>query len=83
MISKLIKRILHKLQCNLRDLEKYSDIEYFILWRMLNHNQHPTSEQVLKLEKVLKEKTDYKIEYINRQLNTYKAGVYANTKGDR
>ena len=53
------------------------------MWRMLNHNQHPTSEQVLKLEKVLKEKTDYKIEYINRQLNTYKAGVYANTKGDR
>ena len=42
MISRLIKRILKKLECNLTDLERYSGIEYSILWRMLNNNQDPT-----------------------------------------
>ena len=50
---------------------------------MLNYNQTPTDKQISKLERVLTEKTDYKIEYINRQLNKYKAGVYGNIKGDR
>ena len=82
MISNLIKRILKKLECNLKDLERYSEIEYSVLWRMLNYNQTPTDKQISKLERVLKEKTDYKIEYINRQLKKYKAGVYENIKGD-
>ncbi len=60
MISKLIKTILNKLECNLTDLEKYSGIEYSILWRMLNHNQDPTDWEIQQLEKVLSEKTDYK-----------------------
>jgi predicted transcriptional regulator len=83
MISKLIKTILNKLECNLTDLEKYSGIEYSILWRMLNHNQDPTDWEIQQLEKVLSEKTDYKQSYIDKRLNKYRAGVYGNIKGDR
>ena len=83
MISKLIKTILKKLECNLTDLEKYSGIEYSILWRMLNHNQDPTDWEIQQLEKVLSEKTDYKQSYIDKRLNKYRTGVYANIKGDR
>jgi predicted transcriptional regulator len=83
MISKLIKTILNKLECNLTDLAKYSEIEYSILWRMLNHNQDPTDWEIQQLEKVLSEKTDYKQSYIDKRLNKYRAGVYGNIKGDR
>jgi predicted transcriptional regulator len=83
MISNLIKTILKKLECNLTDLERYSGIEYSILWRMLNHNQDPTDWEIQQLEKVLSEKTDYKQSYIDKRLNKYKAGVYGNIKGDR
>lgn len=83
MISKLIKRILEKLECNLRDLERYSEIEYSILWRMLNHDQTPTHWEVQQLEKVLSEKTDYKQSYIDKRLHKYKAGVYGYIKGNR
>jgi hypothetical protein len=74
---------LNKLECNLTDLEKYSGIEYSILWRMLNHNQDPTDWEIQQLEKVLSEKTDYKQSYIDKRLNKYRAGVYGNIKGDR
>jgi predicted transcriptional regulator len=83
MISNLIKTILKKLECNLTDLERYSGIEYSILWRMLNHNQDPTDWEIQQLERVLSEKTDYKQSYIDKRLNKYKAGVYGNIKGDR
>ncbi len=53
MISKLIRTILKKLECNLTDLERYSGIEYSILWRMLNNNQDPTDWEVQQLEKVI------------------------------
>lgn len=84
MISRLIKRILKKLECNLRDLERYSGIEYSILWRMLNHNQNPSDWEIQQLERLLSEKTDYKQSYIDKMLNKYKAGVYyGNIKGNR
>ena len=84
MISNLIKTILKKLECNLTDLERYSGIEYSILWRMLNNNQDPTDWEIQQLEKVLSEKTDYKQSYIDKRLKKYKAGVYyGNIKGDR
>jgi len=83
MISRLIKRILKKLECNLTDLERYSGIEYSILWRMLNNNQDPTDWEVQQLERVLSSKTDYKQSYIDKTLRKYKAGVYGNIKGDR
>ena len=84
MISRLIKRILKKLECNLRDLERYSGIEYHTLWRMLNNNQDPTDWEVQQLERVLSSKTDYKQSFIDKTLRKYKAGVYhGNIKGDR
>tara|TARA_Y100000114_G_scaffold100404_1_gene93557 strand:- start:264 stop:518 length:255 start_codon:yes stop_codon:yes gene_type:complete len=84
MISNLIKLILKKLECNLRDLERYTEIEYSILWRMLNHNQDPTSWEIQQLEKVLSEKTNYKQSYIDKRLKKYKTGVYdGNIKRNR
>jgi|TARA_R100000231_G_scaffold46886_2_gene40321 predicted transcriptional regulator len=83
MISNLIKTILKKLECNLIDLERYSGIEYSILWRMLNNNQDPTDWEIQQLEKVLSKKTDYKQSYIDKRLKKYKDRNHANIKGDR
>lgn len=82
-MNKLIISILEKSQCTLSNVAEYTGIDYGILWRMKNQNQTPTEWEIEQLERFLKEKTDWKITYINRRFNKYKkAGKNEYIKGD-